>query len=64
MPGLAAFDAPLDSAGTELGELLRPLVAAPDLVGISIADFNPALDLDGTHARRVVDELAAVFEAL
>jgi arginase family enzyme len=48
----------------ELGELLRPLATAPGLVGMSIADFNPRLDPEGVHARRVVDELAAAFEGL
>jgi hypothetical protein len=32
-------------------------------VGISIADFNPPLDPEGVHARRV-DELAGAFEGL
>jgi arginase len=42
----------------ELVALGRPLVAAPNLLGISVADFNPDRDADGTHAARVVEALA------
>jgi len=38
--------------------LARPLLASDALAGVSVADFNPDLDEDGTHARRVVDALA------
>ena len=38
--------------------LTRPLLASPALVGLSMADFNPDLDIDGSHARRVVEALA------
>ncbi|MFI6599411.1 arginase family protein [Nonomuraea sp. NPDC050536] len=38
--------------------LLRPMLASPALVGLSVADFNPDLDVDGGHARRLVDALA------
>jgi arginase len=45
----------------ELAELLEPLIAAPDLAGMSLAD----LDADHPHARqhagRVVDVLQAAF---
>ncbi len=59
-----SYPQPLGLSWAELGELLRPLIAAPGLVGISVADFNPEFDPDGVHARRVVDELAGSFEAL
>ena len=39
----------------ELVALVGPLAAAPNLLGVSVADFNPDLDPDGTHAARVVD---------
>lgn len=38
--------------------LMRPMLASPALVGLSVADFNPDLDGDGAHARRLVDALA------
>jgi arginase family enzyme len=37
--------------------LARPLAAAPNLVGISVADYNPDRDPDGMHARAIVDAL-------
>lgn len=45
----------------ELAELARPLLAATNLLGVSIADFNPDRDAEGDQARRVVDELAALL---
>jgi arginase len=39
--------------------LIRPLLGSDALVGVSVADFNPDLDEDGSHARRIVDALAA-----
>ncbi len=44
----------------ELVALARPLAAAPNLLGISVADFNPDRDPDGMHAARVVEALTAV----
>ena len=41
--------------------LARPLLASDALVGVSVADFNPDLDEDGTHARRIVDALASTL---
>jgi len=38
--------------------LTRPLLASAGLVGVSVADFNPDLDEEGRHARRVVAALA------
>ena len=45
----------------ELVALVRPLVAAPNLLGVSVADFNPDKDPDGTHAARVVDALGSLW---
>jgi arginase family enzyme len=42
-------------------ELVRPLATAPNLLGASVADFNPDCDTDGTHAAQVVDALASLF---
>jgi arginase len=44
----------------ELIELVRPLVAAPNLLGVSVADFNPDRDADGTHGVRVVEALESL----
>ena len=38
----------------ELAAVLTPLAAAPNLLGVSIADFRPDLDPDGRHAARLV----------
>ena len=56
-----SYPQPLGLEWAELVELLVPLAAAPGLIGISLADFNPALDPGGEHAGRVVEKLAAVF---
>lgn len=48
----------------ELTELVRPLVAAPNLLGISVSDFNPDRDRDGTIADQVVERLGAMFDVL
>ena len=45
----------------ELVELVQPLAASPDLVGMSVADLNPDLDPDGRHARRTIDALAEIL---
>jgi arginase len=42
-------------------ELVRPLAAAPNLLGLSVADFNPDRDTDGTHAAQVVEVLASLL---
>ncbi|MDP9189111.1 MAG: arginase family protein [Actinomycetota bacterium] len=47
----------------ELLALTRPLTAAPNLLGISVADFNPDRDADGTHAARVVEALELLCES-
>jgi arginase len=47
----------------ELVALTRPLVAAPNLLGISVADFNPDPDADGTYAARVVEALESALRS-
>jgi arginase len=44
----------------DLVGLARPLFAAPNLLGVSVADFNPDRDADGTHAGRVVEALESI----
>jgi len=56
-----SYPQPLGLDWDELLALARPLVAAPGLIGISVADFNPDLDPDGAHAARIVDLLAALL---
>jgi arginase family enzyme len=46
----------------DLVALTQPLVRSGRLCGISVADFNPDLDPDGRHARRVVDALSAIVD--
>jgi arginase len=44
----------------ELVTLVRPLVAAPNLLGASVADFNPDRDANGTYAVQVVQGLESI----
>jgi arginase len=44
----------------ELVALARPLVAAPNFLGASVADFNPDRDVDGIYAVRVVQALESI----
>jgi arginase family enzyme len=55
-----SYPQPLGLRWDEFVALGRPLVAAPNLLGISVADFNPDRDVDGTHAGRVVEALASL----
>jgi arginase family enzyme len=55
------YPQPLGLTWEELEQLARPLVAAPDLIGISVADFNPERDPYGAYAGRIVDLLAALL---
>jgi arginase len=51
-----------DGLGWEHAEaLLRPLVGSRRLVGLSVADFVPDKDADGSYARRLVDLVANLF---
>lgn len=45
----------------ELLALVRLLVAAPNLLGVSVADFNPDRESDGTYASHVVEGLGSLF---
>jgi arginase family enzyme len=45
----------------ELVALAGPLVAAPNLLGISVADFNPDRDADGRHAACIVEALDSLW---
>jgi arginase len=45
----------------QLAAVLTPLAAAPGLVGISVADFRPDLDPDGTQATRLVALLDGIL---
>jgi arginase family enzyme len=55
------YPQPLGLDWDELVALARPLAAAPDLAGVSVADFNPDRDPDGAHAARVVEALHSTF---
>ena len=57
-----SYPQPLGLDWDELVALVRPLVAAPNLLGVSVADFNPDRDADGTHAARVVAALESICE--
>ena len=46
----------------ELVALVRPLAAAPNLLGLSVADFNPDRDVDGAHAARIAQAIASLCE--
>jgi arginase len=56
-----SYPQPLGLGWDELVALARPLVGAPNLLGISVADFNPDRDADGRHAARIVDALEALL---
>jgi arginase len=55
------YAAPLGLEWDEFVALGRPLAAASNLLGVSVADFNPDKDADGAHAARVVDALVALL---
>ncbi len=56
-----SYPQPLGLDWHELLDLTRPLAGAPNLVGVSVADFNPDRDADGVHAARVVDVLGSLL---
>jgi arginase len=56
-----SYPQPLGLDWDELVALVRPLVAAANLLGVSVADFNPDRDPDGTHAARVVEALGSLW---
>ncbi len=55
-----SYPQPLGLDWDELVALVRPLVAAPNLLGASVADFNPDRDVNGTYAARVVQALESL----
>jgi arginase family enzyme len=56
------YPQPLGLDWHEFVSLNQPLAAAANLLGISIADFNPDRDPDGAHAARVVEAVAAICD--
>jgi arginase len=56
-----SYPQPLGLDWDELVALVRPLVAAPNLLGVSVADFNPDRDPDGSHAARIVEALGSLW---
>ncbi len=56
-----SYPQPLGLDWDELVALARPLVAAPNLLGVSVADFNPDRDPEGVHAARIVGALEALW---
>lgn len=56
-----SYPQPLGLDWDELAALVRPLAAAPGLIGVSVADFNPDRDPGGAHAARVVELLASLL---
>jgi arginase len=55
-----SYPQPLGLDWDELIALVQPLVAAPNLLGISVADFNPERDADHLYAARVVEALESL----
>ena len=47
----------------ELGELIRPLLAAPALAGVSLACYNPEKDSGGRGGRDLVTLFREAFRA-
>ena len=60
---LPAVDYPMPGGLTweVLAELARPLAHSPALIGADVTIYNPALDVDGRYAKRIVALLAEVF---
>jgi arginase family enzyme len=56
-----SYPQPLGLDWDQLVALVRPLAAQPNLLGVSLADFNPDRDADGSHAARVVEALESLF---
>jgi arginase len=59
-----SYPQPLGLGWDELLDLVKPLVAAPNLLGVSVADFNPDRDADGTQAVRIVEILESLCGSL
>lgn len=56
-----SYPQPLGLDWDDLIALLVPLAGAANLVGISLADFNPRRDPDASYAAQVVDALGTVL---
>jgi arginase len=56
-----SYPQPLGLEWDELVALARPLADAPNLLGASVADFNPDDDPDGDHAAHVVEALESIW---
>jgi arginase len=56
-----SYPLPLGPDWDELIGLVRPLAAAPNLLGVSVADFNPDWDATGAYAAQVVEALASML---
>ena len=56
-----SYPQPLGLDWNELIALVRPLVAQPNLLGVSVADFNPDRDVEGSHAAAVAEALQSLF---
>jgi arginase len=57
-----SYPQPLGLDWGELTALAQPLAAAPNLLGISVADFNPDRDADDLYAARIVEGLTSLTE--
>ena len=47
----------------ELGALVRPLAHSPHLLGVDLTIYNPTLDPDGSHARRIVEFMGEILRS-
>jgi arginase len=56
-----SYPQPLGLDWSELVALVRPLVAQPNLLGVSVSDFNPDRDVEGSHAAAVAEALESLF---
>jgi len=57
-----SYPQPLGLDWDELVALARPLATAPNLLGISVADFDPDRDADQLYAARIVEALTFLTE--
>jgi arginase len=55
-----SYPQPLGLDWDDLEALVAPLAAASNVIGVSVADFNPEHDPDGALAKRVVELIAAL----
>ena len=62
MPATGSLE-PGGPTDTELAALLAPVVAHPKSLGLSITQYDPSLDSDGSSAHRLVGLLAAASES-